>query len=58
MHLRSRFCLAVTISAGSGADGLPLGVQLVSRRGAEAMLYALAAQIEAARPWADQRPPL
>jgi amidase len=49
---------AVTIPAGFGADGLPLSVQLVGRRGAEATLYALAAQIEAARPWTDERPPL
>ena len=49
---------AVTIPAGFGTDGLPLSVQLVGRRGDEATLYALAAQIEAARPWADEHPPL
>ncbi|HWE32666.1 MAG TPA: amidase family protein [Solirubrobacteraceae bacterium] len=49
---------AVTIPAGFGADGLPLSVQLAARHGAEATLYALAAQIEAARPWIDERPPL
>ncbi|PZS07347.1 MAG: amidase [Solirubrobacterales bacterium] len=47
---------AVTVPAG-GSDGLPLSVQLVGRPGAEATLYSLAAQIEAARPWAQQRPP-
>jgi amidase len=49
---------AVTIPAGFGADGLPLSIQLVGRHGAEDMLYSLAGQIEAARPWADRRPPL
>ena len=49
---------AVTVPAGRGADGLPLSVQLVGRRGAEATLYGLAAQIEAARPWTDERPPI
>jgi len=49
---------AIAIPAGFGEDGLPLSVQLVGRRGAEATLYALAAQIEAARPWAEQRPAL
>ena len=44
-------------AAGFGADGLPLSVQLVGRMGAEDTLYSLAGQIEAARPWADQRPP-
>jgi amidase len=49
---------AITIPAGFGSDGLPLSVQLVGRLGSEALLYAVAAQIEAARPWARQRPVL
>jgi amidase len=48
----------ITIPAGLGADGLPLSVQLVGRPNDEATLYALAAQIEQARPWADRRPPI
>jgi amidase len=47
---------AVTLPAGLGSDGLPLSVQLVGRHGGEDTLYALAAQIEAAQPWADRRP--
>ena len=39
-------------------DGFPLAVQLVGRPGDEATLVSLAAQIEAARPWADRVPPL
>ena len=49
---------AIALPAGIGSDGLPLSVQLVGRRGAEALLYSLAGQIEAARPWADRHPPL
>ncbi len=49
---------AIAIPAGFGSDGLPLSVQLVGRIGAEDTLYSLAAQIEAARPWADRRPTL
>jgi amidase len=37
---------------------MPLSVQLVGRMGAEDLLYSLAGQIEAARPWADYKPPL
>jgi amidase len=47
---------AVTVPAGFGTGGLPLSVQLVGRMGAEDVLYALAAQIEAARPWTQHRP--
>jgi amidase len=49
---------AVTLPAGLSADGLPLSVQLVGRIGAEDTLYGLAGQLEQARPWAAQRPPL
>jgi amidase len=49
---------AMTLPAGLGSDGLPLSVQLVGRLGAEDCLYSLGAQIEAARPWADRRPPV
>jgi amidase len=49
---------AVTVPAGFTQDGLPLSVQLVGRLGAEDTLYALAGQIEAARPWAGRRPPI
>jgi amidase len=37
--------------------GLPIGVQLVGRPGAEATLLAVGAQLEAARPWAHRTPP-
>jgi amidase len=47
---------AISLPAGIGSDGLPLSVQLVGRPGAEDVLYSLAAQLEAAAPWADRRP--
>ena len=40
------------------ADGVPMSVQLVGRPHDEATLLSLAAQIEAARPWAHRRPPV
>lgn len=40
------------------ADGLPIGTHFVARFGDEATLFRLAAQLEAARPWANRRPPV
>jgi amidase len=49
---------AISIPAGFGVQGLPLSVQLVGRHGEEETLYSLAGQIEAARPWGPERPPM
>jgi amidase len=49
---------AIALPVGQREDGLPLGVQLVGRPAQEGPLLALAAQVEAARPWADRRPEL
>lgn len=39
------------------ADGLPVGVHIAGRAGAEATLFGLAYQLEMAQPWAHRRPP-
>lgn len=39
-------------------DGLPIGVQLIGPPAGDALLLSLAAQVEAAHPWAHRRPPL
>lgn len=49
---------AIALPLAHGDDGLPLAVQLIGRPAQEGTLLALAAQLEAARPWADRRPPL
>ncbi len=47
---------AISLPLGAGEDGLPIGVQLMAPD--ETILLQLAAQLEAAAPWAGRRPPL
>ena len=49
---------AVSVPAGFTDDGLPLAVQLVGRPDGEALLLALAAQLERATSFPDRRPAL
>lgn len=49
---------AMSIPVGFADDGMPLAVQIIGRRGDEATLLSLAAQLEAERPWAGKRPPI
>jgi amidase len=48
---------AVSLPMHWTGDGLPVGIQLVGRPGGEAVLLALAGQLERARPWTHHRPP-
>ena len=49
---------AASVPALLNADGLPVAVQLVVPPNDEHTAVALAAQIEAERPWAEPRPPV
>lgn len=49
---------AMAVPAGISPEGMPLSIQVIGRPGEEATLISLAAQLEAERPWADQRPPI
>ncbi|MFN0154613.1 MAG: amidase [Gaiella sp.] len=49
---------AISLPLHQSESGLPIGMQLVGRYGAEATLIRLAAQLEAAMPWAGRVPPL
>jgi amidase len=48
---------AISLPLYVSAEGLPIGMMLVGRPAGEAPLLALAAQLEAALPWSERRPP-
>jgi amidase len=49
---------AAVVPWGLDGNGIPTSIQLVGRPFDEATLLALGAQLEAARPWAQRRPPV
>ncbi len=49
---------AAVVPWGLDSTGIPTSIQLVGRPFDEATLLSLSAQLEAARPWADRRPPV
>jgi len=51
-------CPAMSVPLGWSEDGLPLGSMFMAAMGREDLLFRLAAQLEAARPWTHRRPPV
>jgi amidase len=49
---------AISLPLYQSDEGLPIGIMLVGRPRGEAPLLSLAAQLEAALPWADRLPPI
>jgi amidase len=49
---------AASVPAGRDAAGLPRAVQLVGPPGGEPLLLSLSRQLEEARPWTHDRPPV
>lgn len=47
---------AISLPMAMSASGLPIGIQFVGAYGNDELLIRLAAQIEAAAPWAQRRP--
>jgi amidase len=49
---------AMSVPLTMSAADLPIGLQFTARMGEEALLFRLAGQLEAARPWKGRRPPI
>jgi Asp-tRNA(Asn)/Glu-tRNA(Gln) amidotransferase A subunit family amidase len=49
---------AASVPCGSTREGLPVGLQIVGRRYADATVLRAAAAFEEARPWSEKRPSL
>ena len=49
---------AASVPCGFNSEGLPVGLQIVGDRFAEALVLRAAAACEGANPWRDSRPPL
>ena len=48
---------AASVPCGRSSDGMPIGLQIIGRKGEETTVLRAAAAFERARPWADLRPP-
>ena len=49
---------AASVPCGFTRDGLPVGLQMMSKALRETDIFRAAAAFEAARPWADRKPPI
>jgi Asp-tRNA(Asn)/Glu-tRNA(Gln) amidotransferase A subunit family amidase len=49
---------AISIPCGWSEEGLPLGLQIIGRRGADGLVLRVAAAIERLRPWDGRKPPV
>ena len=47
-----------SVPCGFTSDGLPIGLQIVGRRFADALVLRASAAFETAQPWAHAKPPI
>ena len=49
---------AISVPAGLTPEGLPIGLQIIGRRHADASVLSVAAAVERMRPWVESYPGL
>ena len=49
---------SMSVPLGWSPGGLPIGAMFSGRRGDDRLLFELALELEAAKPWADRKPPV
>lgn len=49
---------SMSVPLSWSASGLPIGAMFSARKGDDALLFELALELEAARPWIDRKPPV
>jgi Asp-tRNA(Asn)/Glu-tRNA(Gln) amidotransferase A subunit family amidase len=49
-------CPALSVPAGWSDEGLPVGLQIITRKDRDDVALRIGAAVEAVRPWADRRP--
>jgi amidase len=49
---------SMSVPLGWSPTGLPIGAMFSGRKGDDGLLFELALELEATRPWADRRPPV
>ncbi len=49
---------SMSVPLGWSPSGLPIGAMFSGRRGDDGLLFELALELEAARPWAERKPPV
>ncbi|MCP8894167.1 amidase [Shinella daejeonensis] len=58
MQFNALLVPAISVPSGFSRDRLPTGLQIISGRGRDDIVLALAALLERLKPWASHRPPL
>ena len=49
-------CPALSVPAGWSDEGLPIGLQIITRKDRDDVALQIGATLERVRPWADRRP--